>query len=107
MNKPRFGEANLGATIGAAVGSICGLFAVGIAPAILDHNIRQLLVAPSLGLAGFIISGPVGWLIGGQIGPRLARWLGERGGGAVGGIIGGLVPVAGFALWSWHMVTQL
>ena len=106
MNKPRFGETNPGAIVGAAVGSIGGLFAVGIAPAILNHNLRELLATRNLGVAGFIVSAPVGWLIGGQLSPRLERWLGERTGGYVSGVIGGLAPVAGIALWSWYMVTR-
>jgi hypothetical protein len=106
MNKPRFGETNLGAIVGAAVGSICGLFAVGVAPAMLDHDLKELFTARNFGLAGFIVSAPVGWLIGGQLSPRLEHWFGERVGSIVGGTIGGLVPVVCIALWSWYLVTR-
>ena len=106
MKKLRIGEANLGALVGVAVGSIGGLFAVGLAPAILNHDLKELFAARALGLAGFVISAPIGWLIGGQLGPRLERRFGDRAGGIVGGAIGGLAPVVSLALWSWYMVAR-
>ena len=43
--KPGLGEANLGALVGAVVGATGGLFAVGIAPAIMAKNAALLAVA--------------------------------------------------------------
>ena len=83
-------EANLGALVGVVVGAIGGLFAVGIAPAILMRDSAQLFVTPTLGMIFWLLGGPVGYLIGGQIGPRLEGVLGERRGNILGGIIGGL-----------------
>ncbi len=99
------GEANLGALAGAVVGATGGLFAIGIAPAILSRNAALLFGTPTLGLAGFLVSGPIGWLLGGQLGPPLEGPLGERNGSILGGVIGGLVPVAGIALLGWYLVT--
>lgn len=106
MRRPGFGEANLGALTAAVVGAIGGLFAVGIGPAILYRDPAMLLATPLLGVIGWIISGLTGWFVGGQIGPRLERKLGERNGNVIGGIIGGLLPVISIALWGWYMVTS-
>jgi len=54
--RPGLGEPNLGALVGAVVGAIGGLFAVGIAPAIIDRN---LAVRP---LDGFIVKWVNGWI---------------------------------------------
>jgi hypothetical protein len=106
MRKPCLWESNPGALVGGAVGAVGGLFAVGIAPAILYRDPRQLLGTPLLGFIGWVISGPLGWFIGGQIGPRLGAKLGERNGNVIGGILGGMVPVVSIALWGWHMATK-
>jgi hypothetical protein len=105
MKWPRLGESSLGALVGAMTGALGGLVAVGLPVAVLNHDLTQLLAARTLGLLGLVISAPIGWLLGGQIGPRLENFFGPRGGGIVGGIIGGLVPVATIAVWSWHMIT--
>ena len=73
MRRPSFAEANMGALVGAIVGATGGLFAVGIAPAVIDRNVALLFDTPILGLICFTISGPLGWLIGGQLGPRQQR----------------------------------
>jgi hypothetical protein len=104
MRKPRIGEPNLGALIGATLGAVGGLFAVTIPYAILTRNIHALSMARSHGLIGFLVSAPVGWLLGGQIAGRLEGRFGSRTAGIVGGIIGGLVPVSGFVYWGWRMV---
>jgi hypothetical protein len=103
--KPRFGEANLGALIGAIIGAVGGLFAVTIPYAILTHDIRALSMARTYGLIGFLVSAPIGWIIGGQIAPRLEGKLNEHVAGIIGGIIGGMLPVGGFLYWGWRMVS--
>jgi hypothetical protein len=105
MQRPRIGEANLGALTGAVVGATGGLFALGIAAAILNRDPARLFATPTLGVAGFVISGLIGWLLGGQLGPRLEGLLGERNGGIIGGVIGGLLPVTAIALLGWYLVT--
>ena len=104
MNKPGFSEANLGAVIGAVLGAIGGLIAVTLPLAILSHDIRVLASARTFALIGFLVSTPVGWLLGGQIGPRLAGALNDRIAAIIGGILGGLLPVSGFALWGWYLI---
>jgi hypothetical protein len=81
------------------------LFAVGIAPAILGRNPALLFSTPTLALICWLISGPVGWLAGGQIGPRLAEKFNNERAEVIGGAMGGLVPVIIIALWGWYMVT--
>lgn len=105
MRRPSFAEANMGALVGAIVGATGGLFAVGIAPAVIDRNVALLFDTPILGLICFTISGPLGWLIGGQLGPRLGDRFDPRRAEVVGGVLGGLVPVTLIALWGWYMVT--
>ena len=102
--KIRFGEPNLGAVIGASIGAVGGLFAVTIPYAILIRDIHALSMARTHGLMGFLVSAPVGWIIGGQIAPRLEGKLNERAAGIIGGIIGGMLPVGGFLYWGWRMV---
>ncbi len=104
MRKPGLGEANLGALVGAVFGAVFGLFAVTIPYAILARDIHALSLARDKGLMGFLVCAPLGWFIGGQIGPRLETKMGERAGGIIGGIFGGLVPVSIFLYWGWRMV---
>ncbi len=95
----------MSALVGAIVGATGGLFAVGIAPAVIGRNLALLFETPILGLICFFISGTFGWLIGGQIGPRLGAKFDPRRAEVVGGVLGGLVPVTLIALWGWYMVT--
>lgn len=104
--RPPFGEANLAALIAAVIGCIGGLFALGIAPSIITGNIQFLAATPMLNVISFFLSGVIGWFIGGQIGPRLQRFFGDQGGLITGGIIGGLVPVAGMIGTGWYLVTH-
>ncbi len=103
--RPSFGGANMGALAGSVSGAIGGLFALGIAPAIVSHNAALLFETPILGLASFCISGGLGWLIGGQIGPRIGKRFRFNLAEIIGGSIGGLVPVIALAFLGWYMVT--
>ena len=105
MMNPKLGEPNPGAIVGAVTGSIGGLMALGIAPAILSRAAVWLVAWPLLSIVSWLISAIVGWFLGGQIGPRLEPLFGERNGHILGGIVGGLVPATTIALWSWHIVT--
>lgn len=104
MRKPTLGEANLGALAGAVVGGVGGLFAVGIAPAILNRKISLLFGTPILGLFSWLICLPVGWFLGGQVGPLLGQLFRSPSAEVTGGVLGGLVPVTLIALWGWYMV---
>jgi hypothetical protein len=106
MRTPSFGEANLGALSGAVVAAIGGLFAVGIGPAILGHNLALLFGTPILGLVSFIVSGVVGWFIGGQVGPRASLRFRTQHAEMIGGMLSGLIPVILVALWGCYMVMR-
>jgi len=106
MRKPGFGEANMGALAGAVIGAIGGLFAIGIGPAIAAQNIRLLVGTPVLAIISLLVCGPLGWLIGGQIGPRVGGKFNTQRAEAIGGIIGGLIPVLLVALWGWYMTPR-
>jgi hypothetical protein len=100
--KPGLGESNLGALVGAVVGAIGGLFAVGVARAILSHNLAYLVGTPLLGTLCMLVSGPIGWLLGGQIGPRFGDKYNTQQAEMIGGALGGLIPVVLLALWAWY-----
>ena len=106
MRKPSIGEFNLGALAGAVVGSIGGLFAVGLPPAILARNPAALFETPKVGLLCWLLGGLLGWFLGGQVGPRLGEKFYSQQAELFGGALAGLVPVVSIALWSWYMVTH-
>jgi hypothetical protein len=106
VRNPGFGEANIGAVAGAVMGAIGGLFALGIAPAIMSHNAALLVGTPILGVLSLLVCGPIGWILGGQLGPRLGQAFNNERAEAAGGILGGLIPVILAALWGWYMVTS-
>ena len=106
MRKPGFGETNLGAIMGAVVGSIGGLFAVGIVPAIMYRDITVLFRTPILALISWVSCIVGGWFVGGQIGPRVgARFKSQRA-EVIGGGFGGLVPIFAIIAWSWYMMVR-
>jgi hypothetical protein len=106
MRGPSIGEYNLGALAGAVVGSIGGLFAVGLPPAILARNPALLFGMPILGLISWLVSGLLGWFLGGQVGPRVGEKFDHPQAEIFGGALAGLVPVVSITLWSWYMVTH-
>ena len=97
---------NLGAVAGAVVGSVGGLFAVGLPPAILARNPALLFGTPILGLLCWLVSGTVGWFLGGQIGPRVGEKYNSQQAEILAGALAGLIPVVCIALWSWYMTTH-
>ena len=105
MQRSPLGEANVGALVGAIVGSVGGLFAFGIVRAIVYHKLSLIFSTPSLGLICWLVSGPAGWLIGGQIGPLLAGAKQSLHVEAAGGALGGLVPVLLIGLLGWYVMT--
>jgi len=106
MRNPPFGEANMGALVGAVVGATGCLFAIGAGPAIVSRNLATLFNAPMVGLACCLLGGPIAWLLGGQIGPRLGEMLRSQRGEVLGGILGGLIPVGLVGWWGWYMFTR-
>ena len=104
MRKPPFGESNMGALAGAVVGAIGGLFAVGIGPAILGKDAALLFATPILGTISLVVSGSLGWVIGGQVGPRLGEKFEHPRAELAGGALAGMVPVILIALWALYMV---
>jgi len=105
MRNPRFGESNLGAVAGAVVGAIGGLFALSLPRAVIGRDVGLLLATSLLNFVCWLISGVAGWLMGGQLGPRLGRAMRAQRGEIVGGVLGGLVPVVLFALLGWYLMT--
>jgi hypothetical protein len=93
----------MGALAGAVVGSIGGLFAIGVVRAILGRNLALLLATPLLGLISFLVCGVAGWLVGGQVGPRLSEKFYSQRVEILGGAMGGLVPVLLVAAWALYM----
>ena len=106
LHKPTIGEANLSALIAGVVGAIGGLFALGLAPAIVLGKPQYLASTPIMSVFSFALCGVLGWFIGGQIGPRLHRFFGIKPGYIVGGIIGGLCPILAITMLGWYLVTH-
>lgn len=104
--KPTLGQANLAALIGVVIGSILGLFALGLVPAIITRQPVYLAIAPKLNIISFFICGGAGWVLGGQIGPRMHQAFGPKNAHIIGGIIGGLTPVIAVAAIGWYLATQ-
>jgi hypothetical protein len=104
--RPRLGESNLGALVGAVVAATGSLFAVGIAPAIMAKNPAVLFRYPILGAICMLVGGPIGWLLGGQLGPRFGEKFDTQRAEVVGGVLGGFIPVILIAVWGWYMKTH-
>src|SRR6266850_4696226 len=104
MREPSVGKENWGAVIGAVVGAFGGLFAVAIPLAIMTRNIQALSIARKFGLIGFLVCVPVGWFVGGYLSHAMEKKLGAKKAGILGGLVGGLLPVTGFALYGWYLV---
>jgi hypothetical protein len=100
------GEYRLSALIGAVVGSIGGLFAIGLVRAIIAHNIILMLRFPILGLVSWVVCGGIGWLLGGLIGSRLGEKFDSQQAEILGGALGGVIPVVLVALWAWYMTVH-
>jgi len=105
MKPGSIGEPNLAALIGSGIGSITGLIAIGVAPAIIDQNPRLMLAHPTIGLICFVLGGAFGWLVGGLLGSRLARRRHAQQGYILGGLIGGLIPFTAFVFLGWVLWT--
>jgi hypothetical protein len=106
MKEPSVGKENLGAVIGAVLAALGGLVAIAIPYALMTHNVKALSDARSIGLIGFVVSTPIGWFAGGYLCAALETKLGKRAAAFVGGISGGLLPVAAIALFGWWYVTR-
>lgn len=103
MSKSPLEGYSLSAMIGAIVGSIGGLFAIGGVRAILAHDIALVLHFPILGFLSFLVCGLAGWFLGGFVGPRCGEKFGTYQAELLGGAAGGLVPVLLVAIWAWYM----
>src|SRR6266850_7522087 len=106
MRRPGFGETNFGSLAGVAVGSVGGLFALGIVRAIAKHNPALLIDTPILSLLSCLVCGTIGWFMGGQIGPMIGEKFRTQRAEIIGGAIGGLIPVLLVAAWGCYMMSQ-
>jgi hypothetical protein len=97
------GRPNLGGMAGAVVGAIGGLFALGVIPAILSRDVRLIFNTPMLNLFCWLISLPIGWIVGGLIGKPVGHRFQSEYAEITGGVIGGLVPVILIALAGWYL----
>ena len=104
--EPSIGKENLGAVIGAVIAAVGGLIAIAIPYALMTRNIQNLSSARTIGIIGLIVCTPIGWFAGGYLSHFLERFLPARAAGITGGIIGGLLPVTGVALYGWHMASR-
>lgn len=104
--KHSLGETNLAALVALIIGSIGGLFALGLIPAIITRNLHYLAVAPTMNIISFFLCGGLGWLVGGQIGPRLSPPMLPKSAHITGGIIGGMIPILLVAAIGWYLATQ-
>jgi len=106
MREPSVGKENLGAVIGAVTGALGGLFAVAIPLAILTRSLQALSAARTFGLISFLVCPPIGWFAGGYLCHAITKRFGERKAAVLGGLVGGLLPVTGFALWGFYMIMR-
>lgn len=97
---PGLFDATLGALAGAVTGGVLGLFAVGIYPTIVAHDITHLFRYPLLSVISCLICAPVSWILGWLIGPQLGRRFNSPKTEIIAGVVAGLVPVAGVILWA-------
>lgn len=106
MRKVGFGETNFGAVAGAVVAGCGGLFAIGIASAILNRDVRYLFQTPTLSLLSWLVSMPTGWVLGGQLGPRVGEPMRSQRAEIIAGGIAGLVPVLIIGGFGWYLALQ-
>ena len=106
MRPPPDGKSQLGALAGVIVGATGGLFAVGLAPSILERNPVYLFATPMLSLGGWIISGFSGWFLGDRAGRIMRKVFKKPPAEVVGGAFAGLIPIALITWWGWYMVTR-
>jgi hypothetical protein len=103
MNERPPDQYSASAVLGAVIGSIGGLFAIGLVRAILGQNLALIFRFRILGFLSWIICGVAGWVLGGILGPRCGQLFGSYQAELLGGALGGLIPVLLVALWAWYM----
>jgi hypothetical protein len=106
MKEPSIGKENLGAVIGAVVGAVGGLVAITIPYAVMTRNLQALSEARTFGLVSFVVCTPIGWFLGGYLTHLLEKIIHPKVAAIIGGTLGGVIPVTGFALWGYHLITR-
>ena len=104
--KPALGEASFGAVAGTVVAGVGALFSIGLATAILNHDATLLFRTPILSLASWVVSVPTGWVLGGQVGPRIGERFNSRNAEVIAGGLCGLVPITAIAALGWYLATH-
>jgi len=103
VNHPPGQRGDLGALAGAVVAGVGGLFAVGVARAVLYKDPSLVFRFPMLGMVCLLLSGPIGWVLGGRLGPLLGERFNSRACEITGGVFAGLVPVTAVLLLGWYL----
>ena len=122
MKTPVFEGSNIGAMVGAVVGSIGGLFVFDLVRAVAlwpDFRLlpqvggqsstgtyATLFQTPKLSLICCVVCLPLGWFSGAWIGSWLVGKFKSQRAEMAGGVIGGLVPVVLIGLWGWYKVNS-
>ncbi len=86
------------------IGAVGGLFAIGVPPAIIYRNGAALFQTPKVALMCFLISGVIGWYLGGQLGPFVGQRFNNPRAEIIAGCISGLLPVLIIGCLSWYLV---
>jgi len=103
VNQPSGKRGDLGALAGAIVAGVGGLFAVGVARAVIYKDFSVIFRFPMLGMVCLLLSGPIGWLLGARLGPLLGERFHSRACEITGGIFGGLLPVCAVLFLGWYL----
>jgi len=88
------------------VAGIGGLFAIGIAEVVIHRDVSLFLRTPILNMLSWLVCMPLGWVLGGQIGPRVGEVFRNARAEIVGGVIGGTIPILAVAALGWYLVKR-
>ncbi len=91
---------------GAVTGAVGALFGVGLGPAIQSGDPGWLTATPIMSFLCFLVCGPLGWIMGGQGGPRIAGRFSDAPFFEIAvGIFAGLIPAGLVVWWGWRMMS--
>lgn len=106
MRGPTEREGDRGALTGAIVAGVGGLFAMGVARAVIYRDLSLVFRFPMLGTGCLVVCGPIGWFLGGRLGPLLGRRRNSQALEIIGGLLGGLLPVSAVLFLGWYLTVS-